>query len=227
MLYSSNIVKAQNAIGHSTSPYGGWLFHTHSITIGSEIQPQNTLHINKKTSTGINYIQITNEAGGPGVFTGKLSTDGFLIGLDGIGYEKLGISINQQERSYIRFLTTNTERMCISQDGFISIGTTNLSSNLFYKLTVKGKILAEEVEVVPNVNAPDYVFKDDYELISIYELEKFVNENSHLPEIPSADDITKNNLKLGEMNFLLLKKVEELTLYIIDLQKQIDELKRE
>jgi len=227
MLYSSNIVKAQNAIGNSTSPYGGWLFHTHSITIGSEIQPQNTLHINKKTSTGINYIQITNEAGGSGIFTGKSSTDGFLIGLDGIGYEKLGISINQQEHSYIRFLTTNTERMRISQDGFVGIGTTNLSSNLFYKLTVKGKILAEEVEVVPNVNAPDYVFKDDYELISIYELEKFVNENSHLPEIPSADDITKNNLKLGEMNFLLLKKVEELTLYIIDLQKQIDELKRE
>ena len=61
--------------------------------------------------------------------------------------------------------------------------------------------------------------------MNLYELEQFINANQHLPNVPSAEEVSANGIDLGEMNALLLQKVEELTLHIIELQKQIDELK--
>ena len=72
----------------------------------------------------------------------------------------------------------------------------------------------------------DFVFDNDYKLMNLYELESFINKNKHLPNVPSANEVEKQgNVDLGELNTILLQKVEELTRYIIDLQKQIDELK--
>lgn len=73
---------------------------------------------------------------------------------------------------------------------------------------------------------PDYVFGTEYNLMSLKELEQYVNANKHLPGVPSAQEIEKKgDVDLGAMNTLLLEKVEELTRYVIDLQNQIDELK--
>lgn len=72
---------------------------------------------------------------------------------------------------------------------------------------------------------PDYVFSGSHTLMPLSELETYVNEHSHLPGVPSATEVEKDGADLGEMNKLLMEKVEELTLYVIDLQKQIDELK--
>jgi hypothetical protein len=70
------------------------------------------------------------------------------------------------------------------------------------------------------------VFEKEYDLMSIYELEKFINSNKHLPDIPSKNEVEQaKGFEIGEMQVNLLKKVEELTLYIISLQKQVDELK--
>ena len=71
------------------------------------------------------------------------------------------------------------------------------------------------------------MFDDDYRLSSLPELEQYIKVNRHLPDIPSAKDVEDNGVDLGEMNAKLLQKVEELTLYVIDLQKQIDELKQQ
>jgi hypothetical protein len=79
--------------------------------------------------------------------------------------------------------------------------------------------------VDPNLITADYVFKSDYKLMSLHDLEQYVKKNSHLPEIPSADEIRKDGINISQMNNLLLKKVEELTLYTIDQAKQIQELK--
>lgn len=89
------------------------------------------------------------------------------------------------------------------------------------KLTVKGKIHAEEVKIDLNVPAPDYVFKSDYTLRSIEEVESFIKEHSHLPEIPSAKEFTENGVMQAEMDMNLLKKIEELTLYTIQQEKKI------
>ncbi|MCL2290276.1 MAG: hypothetical protein FWC34_06155 [Bacteroidetes bacterium] len=73
---------------------------------------------------------------------------------------------------------------------------------------------------------PDFVFENDYELRPLNEVEQFIIENKHLPNVPSAAEVEANGINLGEMNAILLQKVEELTLYIIQMQKEIDELKQ-
>lgn len=95
------------------------------------------------------------------------------------------------------------------------------------KFSVNGRVRSEEVKVVSNIEAPDYVFKSDYKLLSLNDLKDFIRVNSHLPEIPSAKEFQQNGILLGEMSFNLLKKVEELTLYILQLNDEIQKLNQE
>ncbi|MBV6640775.1 MAG: LamG domain-containing protein [Cyclobacteriaceae bacterium] len=109
-------------------------------------------------------------------------------------------------------------------DGFgnIGIGTNEPAA----KLTVSGPILSTEVKVKTDVSTyPDFVFKSDYSLPSLVEIENFIRENGHLPEIPTAAD-AEDGIYLGEMNIKLLQKIEELTLYLIEQNKRIEELER-
>lgn len=103
-------------------------------------------------------------------------------------------------------------------NGNVGIGTSNPDQ----KLTVKGKIHSEEVIVDLNVPGPDYVFEEDYDLTTLKDLEAYIKANKHLPEIPSAKEMEANGITLGEMNMLLLKKIEELTLYAIEQEKAKD-----
>ncbi|MEM7086151.1 MAG: hypothetical protein AAF489_08220 [Bacteroidota bacterium] len=116
--------------------------------------------------------------------------------------------------------------------GYIGIGTKTPDE----LLTVKGKIHTQEVRVDLNgAVAPDYVFehyflgsseiKPHYRLLSLSEIEAYLEKHHHLPGIPSAQEIEKEGLSLKEMNLALLEKVEELTLYVIQQQKEIDALK--
>jgi hypothetical protein len=113
-------------------------------------------------------------------------------------------------------------------NGNVGIGTTDPGS---FKLAVNGKTWSTEVQVAVN-RPPDYVFEPTYDLKPLAEIETYIKENKHLPEVPSATEMEKNGVQLGEMNMLLLKKVEELTLYVIELkkrdeaqQKEIEQLK--
>ena len=94
-----------------------------------------------------------------------------------------------------------------------------------YLLSVDGKIICEELKVQLSENWPDYVFEDDYSMHSISELKDFIKENKHLPGIPSAAEVEKDGITVGEMQTKMMQKIEELSLYIIELQNQIDELK--
>jgi hypothetical protein len=96
-----------------------------------------------------------------------------------------------------------------------------------YKLAVNGGILCEVIKVMGDVPNSDFVFNEDYKLKSLAEIEAFVKSNKHLPEIPSADDFKKNGYKVGEMDDMLLRKVEELTLYVIELNKKVGALENE
>ncbi|MCB0810418.1 MAG: hypothetical protein KDB96_14165, partial [Flavobacteriales bacterium] len=83
-------------------------------------------------------------------------------------------------------------------------------------------ITAKEVEVTL-AGFPDYVFEPDYDLMTLEEVEAYIKKNGHLPNVPSAREVEENGLGLGEMNKILLEKVEELTLHLIEQQKRLDE----
>jgi len=103
-----------------------------------------------------------------------------------------------------------------ASSGNVGIGTTNPDQ----KLTVNGTVHSKSV-VVDNNIFPDYVFKKTYVLRPLSAVKTYIDLNHHLPEMPSAAEVAKNGQNLGEINALLLKKVEELTLYMIEKDKQI------
>ncbi len=94
-----------------------------------------------------------------------------------------------------------------------------------YALAVEGTAIFEEVWVKPRADWPDYVFSNEYERMSLEELERFIAKHKHLPKVPSALQVQENGVALGEMQRTLLEKVEELTLYTIELKKELDALK--
>ncbi|MBO9572457.1 MAG: hypothetical protein J7497_09645 [Chitinophagaceae bacterium] len=98
--------------------------------------------------------------------------------------------------------------------GNVAVGTFSPTE----KLSVNGKVRAQEIKVEA-ANWPDYVFKSTYKLTPLAEIESFIKQNGHLPGVPSAKDVAGNGIEVGANQVVLLKKIEELTLYLIELQK--------
>ncbi|MCF6341689.1 MAG: hypothetical protein L3J31_02645, partial [Bacteroidales bacterium] len=114
-------------------------------------------------------------------------------------------------------------------NGKVAIGNTLPPGGTSHRLFVEGGITSEEVVInVLNQDRewPDYVFKEGYELMPLNELKEFVSTNGHLPNVPTAKEVKENGQNLGELNAILLEKVEELTLYIMKQQEEIDNLKK-
>lgn len=125
-------------------------------------------------------------------------------------------------KSSAAFADPNFEAMRISRNGNLGIGTTDPGN---YKLAVKGKIRAEEIKV--ETGWADYVFQEGYDLPSLEEVEQHIKEKGHLINIPSAKEVEENGVELGEMNKLLLEKMEELTLYTLQQQKELENYKKD
>jgi hypothetical protein len=118
---------------------------------------------------------------------------------------------------------TMVQPMAILSNGNVGIGTINPDA----KLAVKGTVHAQEVKIDLAVPAPDYVFEKDYHLMSLEDTKAYIEANKHLPEVPSAKEMEKNGVQLGEMNMLLLKKVEELTLNLIAINERLKQIENE
>jgi len=116
---------------------------------------------------------------------------------------------NNDGLSYIKFTDSYKVIMAIYNNAIVKID---------------GKLFAKEIEVKTDVWA-DFVFKPDYKLMPLNELESFIKENNHLPNIPTEAQVKTDGINVAEMNAKLLQKIEELTLYVIEQQKQIDRLK--
>ena len=106
--------------------------------------------------------------------------------------------------------------------GNVGIGTTAVSGA---RLSVEGIIRARRVLV--NNTWADYVFEANYQLMPLVDLETYITTKKHLPNVPTAQDVEKNGVDLGEINKILVEKVEELTLYIIALNKRMEQLEAE
>jgi hypothetical protein len=116
----------------------------------------------------------------------------------------------------------NHIRLTVTNEGDVGIGTTDTKG---YRLAVNGRAVCEEMKVKLYENWPDYVFNTHYQLRSLSDVDQYIQTNNHLPEMPSAKEVAENGINLGEMNALLVKKVEELTLYLISLEKEVNQLK--
>ncbi|KAA2243387.1 hypothetical protein F0L74_12865 [Chitinophaga agrisoli] len=171
-----------------------------------------------------------------GTITGEIrgiSGTGFHLGDDGFLRLSAGGGSNPATKTFIdlsgymsvggeRYMsltmgTAGKERMRIASNGNVGIGTANPQA----KLAVNGDIFSTKVKVT-QTGWSDFVFENNYTPMPLAEVEQFVKQNKHLPDIPSAKEVLENGLDLGEINKKLLQKVEELTLYIIQLQKNSD-----
>ncbi len=182
----------------------------------------------KTTSDG--HLVVTSNGGNVGIgglpSTNKLYVDGNIVAKQHIVVSKGGsyrVAMNGVADGYIVGRNDNIESMFVIHSdgptyfngGNVGIGTDSPDE----KLTVKGTVHAEEVKVDLTVPGPDYVFEKDYPLPALEEVKAYIDEHEHLPEVPSAKEMEEEGVNVGEMEMVLLKKVEELTLYVIDLEQ--------
>lgn len=169
--------------------------------------------INSKTTAGITYGLY---AGAFGTGSGSKRAAAF----DATG----GTGVNMAIRAF-------ASGGSASWAGYFAAGNVYINDNLAintetmatgYALSVNGRIISTELRIQNFANWPDYVFESDYPLLSLYELEKRIHEEKHLPGIPSAREVKAEGVLIGEMQRLLVEKIEELTLHTIAQQKQID-----
>lgn len=127
--------------------------------------------------------------------------------------------------------TSNSNRLnalTVLRNGKTLIGELTESQLILgddYKLVVDGGLLCENIKVQDSGNWPDFVFEDEYDLMELSSLRNFIDEHHHLPDVPSASEMNGNGIDLGSMNELLLRKLEELTLYVLELEEEVNELK--
>jgi len=117
-----------------------------------------------------------------------------------------------------------TPDLRINAQGNVGINTADTKG---YMLAVNGSVIATSITVKLYANWADYVFNPTYHLIPLSEVKTYIDQNHHLPGMPSAAEVKKDGVNLGETNRILTQKVEELTLYLIEQQKQIDQLRTE
>jgi len=173
------------------------------------------IYVNTYDSAGIASIN------GVQIITGQTTTFWSTTGNTATGGDTNFVGTTDTNR--LAFRTNNIERMTIRGDGTIGIGTKNTFG---YALAVNGSGIFTAVWVKPYGNWPDYVFQKGYSLPSLDSLSAYIRTYSHLPGIPSADNVQRAGIDVGGTQAALLKKIEELTLYIIDQDKTLQEYKR-
>lgn len=179
------------------------------------------------------YFFMSNSSGNIGIGTitpsykAVVSNNGAAgIEIDPTGIQfSQGVGIQAYNRSTSAYLPFQIYSSKLVLDGGnVLVGKTN-QVNDTYKLDVNGSIRSNEVVV--NVTGADFVFQDNYNLKTLNEVERFIKDNKHLPDIEAADEMKEKGLELGKMDMKLLQKIEELTLYMIDLKRDMDNIKEE
>jgi len=173
--------------------------------------PQNMLHVHGNAD-GYGYLRISD------ALTGSGNADGARFGFNsGVlriqNFENTGISM---------LVNGSNEALTIANTGNIGVGTTLPSE----KLAVNGNVRAKKI-IVTQTNWPDYVFDAAYKLPPLKQVDRFITKHKHLPDIPSAKEVEEKGVSVGDQQALLLKKIEELTLYLIKQERQMDIMKKE
>jgi hypothetical protein len=192
--------------------------------VGIGITPVSTsrLHLySQNASTWLN-LDRTNDNYEAGVIFSSANTGRFYLYSDNTDSGALKIQASDlsgegDNTPRMEFPKVSKDIFMVESGGNVGIGTTSPDE----RLTVRGKIHTSEIRVdLEEEVVPDYVFEKEYDLMNLSEVETFINTNKHLPEVPSAREMEAEGMNLKEMNLILLKKVEELTLHLIDLKKE-------
>ncbi|MBO4984404.1 MAG: hypothetical protein J6C87_02025 [Bacteroides sp.] len=188
------------------------IFLDGNIGIGfSDVTPESKLHIKDS------YI-VSEKAGIKSVMGVQTLTSNSFWGTSTANGLYLGANLKRS-----LFFDTDGSIFAGFQNGSIPTVRTELRNK--YSLFVKGGVLAEDLAIAPTTAWADYVFDKNYELKTLSEVEAFIEENKHLPDVPSADEVAEKGYSQREINKILLQKIEELTLYTIQQQKEIEELR--
>jgi hypothetical protein len=201
-----------------------------NVNVNGNVEISNNINVSGNIDTASN-INLNNG--------GVLNVVGGTINLDesSIRFRKFSngswdmYSDNDNSLSFISTSTNpqlSVASLIMSKEGNIGMGTNKFidpADNKEYKLSINGFVRATKVKVY-NTWA-DYVFNKEYNLLTLNELEKYIKENGHLPNVPSAKEVEQKGLDLGDMSRIQQEKIEELTLYLIQQNKEIQELKEQ
>ncbi|NNC96144.1 MAG: hypothetical protein HKN92_11325 [Chitinophagales bacterium] len=183
-------------------------------------------HFSSTTSTGTRYGVVNSMTGdGTTSASSHYGVYNFISSLATTGprYGVYSSVTGGSTSSYAGYFVGKT--YISSSSGGLVVGTTIPAAG--YIVSVNGKVICEELKVQNSVDWPDYVFDEKYELMPLDELEKNIEENNHLPGIPKAEIVDAEGFHVGEMTTKMMEKIEELTLYTIQQQKEIDALKEQ
>jgi len=244
-LFVSNTVMAQ----WSTSGSNIYNTNTGNVGIGngSSWSPSYKLHLQTGT-VGASSLMLESDmaSGATGYFRILNTTSGNMLNMvlrkSGANWEMLqsvydAATSTWSEYCYFNFTNhkyqirsgiadaefINTGNVLFNNVGGVGVGVTAMPSGA--KFAVNGKVNCKEVEVTLT-GWSDNVFKPGYSLMPLSEVENFISTNKHLPGVPNEKEVLSKPVNLGEMDALLLKKVEELTLYVLELKKENDQLKK-
>jgi len=174
------------------------------------------------------YASSTSLTGGyAGYFNGRIFGNGDVaFGAVAPNPVRLFVQGNAGENILRVRNSVGTTKFLVNAEGQVIINSLSEVAT-GYALSVNGKIAAEELRIEFSQNWPDYVFAENYRLKTLEEVENHIKAEKHLPGIPSAKDIAENGLMVGDMQKNLMEKIEELTLYMIKMNKELKELKTE
>lgn len=191
------------------------------LRIGDYIEINERETINNSAIIGFNAIIDESDVSKfKPVWAGSNSASGMILTMESGGVSNLDFYGRTWGTSDLAYGLPNFKHvMRLNVDGTVGIGTKNTYG---YKLAVKGSMAASEIKVLDVSSWADFVFAEDYQLKSLPELESYISKNKHLPDIPSEKQVKEEGISVGEMNAKLLQKIEELTLYVIELNKTVE-----
>lgn len=214
-----------------------------SRVAGQDFGITRTSSSNIKDPTNLEYDFYINGGGAIGMGTlspqSKLHiatpnslTGGFIIDQNYTGtgaYAQITTVNNDQTRALAIYKMTGSSaslKFQVLGNGKTQIGSKKPTNHPNAMLSVEGEIVSQAMFVTAISNWADYVFAPGYKVPDLYETEAYYKVNKHLPEIPSESEVKEKGINVGEMNILLLKKIEEMTIILVKQQREIDDLKK-